>query len=80
MTDEIGCKDVSNAKLVQNLRVFFLRIRLLSCNSPHVFVEPFGVDARNVHLVIEGNQVGLAVDMEHGGLDTFDVFALRKFG
>ena len=58
------------------LQVYLLLCASVSCNSPHVFVEPFGVDARNVHLVIEGNQVGLAVDMEHGGLDTFDVFAL----
>ena len=73
MTNETGCNDVANAKLVQNFCS-----SVSSCNSPHVFIEPFGIDARNVHLVIECDQVGLPVDMEHGGLDTFDVFALRE--
>ena len=30
-----------------------------------------------VHLVVQGDQVELAVHLQHGGLDALDVFALE---
>lgn len=54
----------------------FLYDLCASRDSPHVLIESFGIYARHIHFVIERDQVGLAVHVEHGGLDTFDVFAL----
>jgi hypothetical protein len=42
-----------------------------------MFGLQFRINFGHVHLVVEGDQVGLVIDVQHGGLDVLDVLALE---